>query len=829
MTPNSSRPTSRWGAPGSIWRDLRYAARQLSTSPGFTLTVVLTLALAVGANTAIFSVVNTLLIQQLPYDAPDRIATVYAGTKTMPAMRRSIDGEQWELMRDNVPSLVAAVSSLGPSVANVQAGSYTQQVREARVSEHYLDVLGIAPVVGRNFSADEDRPTGPKAVVLSDSFWRNAFGANPSVLGSTVRLKGDPYTVIGVLPKDATPPGRADVYTALRPSRQGEGQSANFAGLVRLRPGATWQQADEEINRAWAGSVRAQRFAQDNKGEQIRYHLVPLQAAQTETLRSPVLALMLAAGFILLIACANLAGLTLVRVLRRQGEMATRLALGATSWRIQRELWTENLLLALVGGATAIGVGALALTALLELLPPEFLPVASVRLDGRVLAFTLGLSIFTTLLFGGLPALALRKMDLRSSMGNRSTAGRGGVRLRHGLIAGEVALTVVLLAGAGLMIRSLVYLQTLPSGFDTAGVTAAKVSLDDVRYRDPAAFRTLLRESLAALRQIPGVDDAAVVSTPPYERALINGVGIADGARAGQVVSTNWAYVTPTYFSTLKIPLVAGRTFTDADGPDTQPVVIVNQTFARKFFGDLDPVGRSLGRQNAPSLLIVGVVGDTLLSSAAQLNEGSAPLVSEEAIYVPAAQVVDRGFLSQIHTFFQPSWIVRAAPVAGLAGEMRRALGGVDSGLTFAGPYSMVDLMAGTLTLQRVGVTLLSVMAWLALALSGVGIFGLVMNIVAQRRRELGIRMALGATLRRTVTHAAASGAWACAVGGMVGLVIAAGAARAMRSVVYGIGVYDVPTLSMVAISIAAVTLVATIVPALKVGRIDPAKVLREE
>ncbi len=813
----------------SVWRDVCYAARQLSNGPGFTLTVVLTLALAVGANTAIFSVVNALLIEKLPYDRPEHLATVYAGTQTTPSARRSIDGEQWELLRDGVPSLVAAVSAFNASVANLQAGAYVQQVREGRVSAHYLDVLGIAPAVGRAFTVDEDRPGAAKVAVLSFALWHAAFGAGPGVLGSTVRLKGEPYTVIGVLPEGATTPLRADVYTPLRPSREGEGQAANYLSLVRIRGDASWQEAEAEMNRALGRSTRTQRFAQDNAGQGIQYHLVALQEAQTRLLRPQVLSLMLAAGFILLIACANLAGLALVRMLRRAAEMATRLALGASNWRIQRELWIENLLLALLGGAAAIGVGVLLLEALLRLLPPEFLPVAAVPLDRRVLVFTFGVSLLTSLLFGALPALALRNMNLHSSMGGRSTAGRRGVRVRQALIAGEVALSVVLLAAAGLLIRSLIYLQTLPPGFETEGVTAARASLDDVRYHDPEAFRTLLGRSLMALDQIPGVQDAAVVSTPPYERPMINAVTIADGTRAGQVVSTDWMYVTPTYFSTLEIPLLAGRVFTDADGPKAEPVVVVNRTFARKFFGDLDPVGRSLGQLNGPSLRIVGVVGDTLLSSAGQLNEGSAPLVSEEAAYVPAAQIVDGGFLARVHTYLQPSWVVRAAPGAEVTGAMQRALGGVDSSLTFSGFHSMADLMGATLAMQRVEVALLGVMAALALALSAVGIAALVMNIVAQRAREIGIRMALGSTIGRTVAHVAASGAAASVLGGIVGLCISLGVLRAMRSVLYGVVVYDAPTLVAVVVCLVALTTLATIMPAMRIGRIDAAKVLREE
>ncbi len=320
--------------------------------------------------------------------------------------------------------------------------------------------------------------------------WRTVFDANSKTLGEAVLLKGEPYTIIGVLPENATTPLNADLYTALQPSREGEGQAPNFLAIMRLRDGATWQQANAEINRAWARSVRTQRFAKSNPGARITYYSVPLQRGETNTLRPQVLALMLAAGFILLIACANLAGLTLVRMSRRTSEIATRLALGASRWQIQRQLWIENLLLALVGGTAGIGVGFLALRGLLLLLPEHFLPVANVPLDSRALAFTLFLSLLTSVFFGMLPALTTRKVDLRSSMASRAVIGAGSVRLRQGLIAGEVALTVVLLVAAGLLIRTLIHLETMPPGFNPTGVISAKASLDDVRYHDRQRFES---------------------------------------------------------------------------------------------------------------------------------------------------------------------------------------------------------------------------------------------------------------------------------------------------------------------------------------------------
>jgi len=322
--------------------------------------------------------------------------------------------------------------------------------------------------------------------------------------------------------------------------------------------------------------------------------------------------------------------------------------------------------------------------------------------------------------------------------------------------------------------------------------------------------------------------------TLPYERALLNGVTLGDGKAARQEITTNEVYITPAYFATLQIPVLAGRAFADADGPDAQPVVIINYAFARKFFNGADPVGRSLFfpflNQNNKAMLIVGVVADTVLSSAGQLNAGSAPLTSEEAIYIPAAQILDGKSLSVLHAWFQPSWIVRTArPVEGLTGQMQRALASADPNLPFSGFYDMQDLMAATLATQRIEVALLIAMASLALLLSAVGIFALVANMVAQRTREIGIRMALGSTIQQTIMHVGMAGVGAAAVGLTAGLVLCAGALRAMRSVLYGVGVYDAPTILVVMLTLTAVTLLAATVPALRVARIDPAKTLREE
>src|SRR5207237_285673 len=489
---------------------------------------------------------------------------------------------------------------------------------------------------------------------------------------------------------------------------------------------------------------------------------------------------------------------------------ATRLALGASDWQIQKQFWIENLLLALAGGAVGVGLGLLGLRALLLMLPEHFLPVASVPLDGRVLAFTLFVSVLTSVLFGMLPALAARKVDLRSSMAGRAVARGGSVRLRQTLLAGEVALTVMLLASSGLLIRSLIHLETLPPGFNPEGVIVAKASLDDVRYHDPAAFRRLLDESTAAMRQIPGVVNAAVGLSLPYESTLNGGITLSDGKEAGTEGETDEVYVTPGYFDTLQMRVLAGRAFTDADGPNSQHVAVVNQAFARKFYGGSNPVGRYIDKDT----LVVGEVSDVPISS--NLFP-VAPLQSEQTMYIPASQM-NAGGLGLLHVWFQPDWIVRTAgsagSVTGLTAEMQRALASVDPNLPTSGFYGMKDLLTRTLATQRIEVALLGAMAGLALLLSVVGIFALVANMVAQRTREIGIPMALGSTVGQVMLQIGRSGVNAALLGVVLGLMLSAGALRLMSSVIYGIGVYDVTTILVVVFTISAVTLLATTIPA---------------
>jgi predicted permease len=809
----------------TMWGDVRYGWRQLLRNPGFTTAVLITLALSVGVNTAIFSIVNALMLKSLPYPDPGRLGTIFKrvqGSASYDGMK-FIDGEKWEQLRDGVPSVLGAVSTGISSGVNLASGENVQYAHAGRVSAQYFDVLGIRMALGRNFTEDEDRPNGPKAVILSYALWRNIFRGDSHLIGQAIQMKGEAYTVVGVLPAGVMTPLNADVYTPIKPGRNGEGGGSNYGIILRLRDGGNWQQADAEINRAWANRAKGVAGA-SGQSSRVSFYTVPLQTGQTSSLRPKALTLMLAAGIILLIACANLAGLTIVRMMRRASEIATRMALGASRWQVQRQLWIENLLLALIGGAAGIGIGFLVLRGLLKLLPQGYLPVVGVSLDERVLAFAVCVSLATSVLFGMLPALAVRGIDLRSFMGSRTIAGVERLRLRQALIAGEVALTVVLLAASGLLIRTLIHLQTLPPGFNPKGVMTAKASLDDARFHDPAVFDLLMRESRSAMERIPGVQSAAAGLSLPYELELNDMRTIKNGPLAGQNVSAGENYVTPGYFETLQIPLLAGRTFTDSDRRDTHPVAIVNRSFVRKFYGGANPVGETLDKQGTT---VVGVVEDVTLPP--NTNAVNEPLGSEAAVYIPASQT-GSGFLGLVHVWFQPSWIVRTnGPIDGLTGQMQRALADVDPGLPFSGFYSMNDHLAEAVSTQRVEVALLSAMAALALLLSAVGIFALVANMVAQRTREIGIRIALGATVRQVMTQVAKSGIRSSLVGLVLGLAGCSVALRVMRGVLYGVGVYDLLTLTAVIGLLIAVTVLATMIPTLRITRTDPAATLREQ
>jgi predicted permease len=820
----------RWQLIENILTDANYALRQLRRNPGFTLTVILTLMLAIGVNTAVFSVVEALLLRPLPYPEPERLAALVAhksgplgGGQSFSEDDNSHDGQTWEIVRDNIPAVEAAVYNSATGV-NLQAGASVRYVQEQGVSASYFKVLGIRPLLGRYFTDEEDRPHGPKAVLLSYGLWKSLFASDSQVIGKSVLLKGEPHTVAGVIPEHTSTPVLADLWTPLQPSQSGQGSGSNYGIILRLRKGSTWQQADAQLRQLHTRILT--EFLEFQKEGQAWLHALPLQQDMAKTARLPVLALMFASCFILLIACANLAGLMLVRVTRRRPELATRLALGATRWAILRQIMMEPLILVLAGGAAGLAAAMATLDLLRKLIPVDMLPVGGLKIDGGVLGFALAASVCTGLLIGILPALEASRVNFRASLGAsawRSVASAGKRRTRQALIAAEISLTVVLLAGAGLLIRTLIYLETLPPGFDPNNVMTAQLSLDDARYHDSASFQKLLQQSVSAMRRIPSVESAAVGLSLPYERGLNTGVTIADGAETGKTHMTSAVYVTPEYFHVLRIPLLAGRTFTESDTAESQPVAIVNASFAIKYLGTINAVGRHIQR----GAEVVGVVAD--VTKRPGLN-GSVPLASEVTMYTPATQAKQEG-VNLAHTWFQPSWIVRTnGPIInGLTPSMQQALASVDPNLPFAGFHSMYELQAEVLTHQSMEVTLLVVLAGLALILSVVGVYGLVSNLVVQRTREIGIRMALGSSLRQAMIEIGKAGMLAVAFGLAGGLAFAMLALRIIKSELYGVRTYDPVTLAAVSGILILAALAASFTPTLRIARINPASTLRAE
>jgi predicted permease len=831
---NQVLPVCNRGAAMFI-QDVRLALRQLHKNPGFALAVTLTLALGVGVNTAVFSLLNGFLLRPLPYPEPDRIAVLVLHQEGVSSKsgqfehqdETSQDGETWEMVRDRVPS-VRAASFGGTSGVNLQAGSGSRAsvsyLQNMRVSAHYFDVLGIQPFLGRGFTDEEDRPNGPSAVILSYALWQSVLQADPQVLGKQVILKGEPHTVVGVLPERAQPTGVADLWTPLQPHQSGECGGDNCEIILRLVPGASWQEVSADLAR-----VRKPWFDEMSKSKgRAWFYAMPLAHALTfdAGMRSPILGLMSAVGLILLIACANLAGLTLVRIARRTPEIATRLALGASQWVVLRQLWVENFVLALVGSGIGLALARGLLSTLPGFLPNSMMPLGGASMDFRVLAFTFGASLFTSLLFGALPALQIRRVDLRSSMASSShSVAKGSSRLRQLLIGAEVALTVVLVAGAGLLVRSLIYLETLPPGFDASNVMSATLSLDDARYRDAAEFHNLIERSVAAMHQIPGVKDAAVGLSVPYERGLNDGIKIVDGKLAGQQGGSSVAYASPEYFRVLRIPVLAGRSIAESDTPTSESIAVVNVDFAHRFFNELNPVGRHIQIEKH-AYAIVGVVANVAKRPG---MSGDAPMSTEPVIYVPVTQM-EQGLVNVAHIWFQPSWIVRTAgPVQGLTSAMQKALSQVDPNLPFSGFRSMQDLLAKSLLYQRVEVDLLGVLAGLALLLSAVGIYGLVSNLIVQRTREIGIRMALGSSIRQAMIDVGSTGIVAAGCGLIAGLALSFVALRVLRSELYGIRDYDPLTLIAVPVVIAIIAVAASFLPTLRITRIDPAVTLRME
>ena len=808
-------------SPMTLWNELRYATRQLRKSQAFTVTTILTLGLCVGANTAIYTLVDTLFFRPLPYPNPERlvmVATVFQKGDT----QTSQTGAQWELVRDHASFLDAAVYGSAGGV-NLFAAGRVEYVQQQRVSANYFRVLGISPLIGREFSRQEDAPGGPPLTVLSYGLWRRVFHGEPGIVGRTIDLRGAPFTVVGVMPPGFRTDVPADLWTPLRASPTGEGEGSNYSIIGRLKPGATFVAANGQLNAIMQPVFKGRHLP---RGVSVQERAIPLQAGLTTDIRSNIEVMWAAVGLVLLIGCVNIAGILLVRSATRSREIATRMALGASRARVIGQLLAEAILLAIGGGLLSLVIGQLGLNVLLWLNPEQFTFFGPAHLDVRVTAVMLVVALGTSIVFGLFPALEATSVDLRSSLsdGGRGAAGSRRQWKRQVLVFAEVALGVVLVTAAGLLIRTFAGLMNRDPGFNPNHVMSASLSLQDARYSTTATGVRLFRESLKGIRAIPGVESAAVALSLPYQRPLNGGVERITGHDIrGKDQIANYNYVTSGFFETLQIPLLRGRIFTEADAAKTAKVAVVNQAFVQYYLpNEPNPIG-----VHVDDYEIVGVVANTQEGNGWGATYG--PINTFRDVYIPAAQFPDEMF-AMANIWFSPNWVVRThGTVPGLPDAMRRALQAVDPRLPFSAFHSMSEVRGASLADQRYWAAVFSVLAGLALGLAALGLYGLIAQSVAQRTREMGIRLALGATVGNIVRATAASGIALAVAGIGAGLALASFATRLLRSLIWGITAYDPLTFLAVTSLLIAVAALSSILPALRLIRLDPAVTLRSE
>ena len=807
--------------------DLKFGWRQLIKAPGFTITAVLTLGLAIGANTAVFSLVDAVLLKALPYPNPERLATVRMIVTRDGAVvgeNNSHTGKVWEAIRDHATTFDAAVLSGLAARISLVLPNRAVVITPQRVSAGYFRVLGVPPAMGREFTREEDRLGGPAVTVLSDRLWRSAFDGDPSVLGRTVLLKGEPHEVVGIMPPSFRSSVDADLWTPIRPNTNGEGASPNYGIIARLKDGATWPQARAEA------AVVADPALNPREGTAGTHSLLPLQDGLAQSVRLPLLLLSAAVGLVLAVACVNLAGLLLARASRRTREIATRLAIGGDRRAVMRQLLIESILLAICGGVFGLAVGAVALEGLKATATDLLLtPWGQVSLDARVLSVTLGLTMLTAVLFGLVPAVQATRLDVHAALaegGTRSVAGGARGWSRRVLVIAEVALGVVLLVGAGLLIRTFVHLQTRPPGFDPRHVIVSTVSLDDARYAQHAGIEQLFERSLARIHAIPGVQSAAVSLGLPYERILNMGARIVQpSGQPSDFVFSTATYVTPGYFETLRLPILRGRPFSTTDTTTSAPAVIVNEVFARRYFKDRDAVGEYVTMSGA-TRQIVGVAANVQQRGGFQ---DFGPIDALPAIYMPFSQFPGGG-LRTIHGWFSTAWIIREGRDGAVTEPvLRRAMADVDGQLALSPIRGVDDVRAAALTRQRVLMWLVAALGGLALFLAAIGIHALIASGVAERTREFGIRMALGATARQTIVDAARPGILMAVAGLVIGCALAYGVSGLIRNLLWGVRENDPVTFAAVIGALLAVAVTASVLPALRIRRFDPVSLLRSE
>ena len=806
----------------TLLQDLRYAARMLLKSPGFTAIAVLTLTLAIGPTTAIFSVIDTLMLRPLPYPNADRIVTIWQNNARDRVARDGVAPGNFFDWRDRTTAFTALAAADPYAYSLITPDGRPEAVFAARVTEGFFDILGVRAYRGRLFTAEHHKPRGGNFAVITYGLWQGRFGGNPSVVGSSISLDGEPFQVVGVLPPDfelgmlQQVPGERSIWVA----RQDEGwerreRTSGWWNVIgRLKPGVSLDQARADLNRVASGLATELPATNAMIGATV----TPLHDHLVSGARTALLVLLGAVGLVLLIACANVANLLLARGTEREREFAVRAALGAERSRLVRQLLTESVLLALLGGALGVVLAFWGVEFIKAVAPADVPRIHAVAVDGRVLAFALLVSLVTAVIFGLAPASQGWRPEIQTALkGGRATVDSARLRLRGGLIVGEIALALTLLVGAGLLLRSFAAILAVDPGFRKEGVVALQVFAWD--RRDSLSQRVrFFEETEGRIGELPGVVSVGAVTAGPFtasdlglrRRLQVDGRA-ADEPGGEMLVFVNHA--TPGYFRAIGIPVVRGRGFEPSDRVGAPFVAVINETARRLYWRAEDPIGKRIRLGDAVTRFeIVGVVGDARLRS---LEAEPRP-----EVYVAQRQTGWGGMTYYVRTHGDPTATLESA---------KRAVWAVDPLQDFYQTATLEDLMATTLAPRRFSLVLLGMFAALALVLAAVGIYGVITFVVTRRTRELGIRLALGAQPRSVVGLVVGHGARLAVSGLVLGIVGALVTSRALAGMLFGIGARDVATFIAAGATLLTVALVASYLPARRAARVDPMVALRTE
>jgi putative ABC transport system permease protein len=801
-------------------QDLRFGFRMLLKQPSFTLIAVLMLGLGIGANAAIFSVVNALLLRPLPYPESERL--VLLAEKSREGERLSVSYSNFADWRARAQSFVG-MAATARQAFNLTGADEAVRLPGRTVNWNFFQLLGTSPQLGRLFTAADDRYGASRTVIISHGFWQGHLGGESDVIGKTLQLTDETYTVIGVLPRGFEYFAATDVYVPielfLAPKSGLAYRGSSFGGMqavARVKQGVTLEQANGEM--AALGAQLAQEYPKVNEGKSAQAER--LQDRMSESVRQSLWLMLAAVGFILLIACINVANLMLVRVADRQKEIAVRLALGAGRWRIVRQLLSESLLIALLGGACGLLIGHWMLSGLLTLAPPDIPHLSRVGLDKTVLLFTLGIAAVTCFLFGLLPALQSSKAELQVALkeGGRLTTGASREGMRKALLIAEVSLSLVLSVGAGLLVRSMHNLLHVDLGFNADNVLTMRINLQGGK-NDPGTARVFYDECLARVSDVPGVRSAALTMSLPIEGAYWDSVFTAADkpvpSRA-DLPESDYLPVSANYFETMGIRLLQGRGFTAADTPESAPVVVINETLARRIWPGESPIGKrvKLGfpEGNTPWREVIGVVNDIKLSGVER--------ATSMQIYTLLAHEPITSLGLVVRTNGNPS----AAAVS-----VQKAIHAIDKDLPVYAIWTMDQLLGNSLAQRRLTLVLLGSFAVLALLLAAVGVYGVTSYAVRQRTHEFGIRMALGAQARDVLRLILVNGLKLSMMGVALGLGAAFVLTRWMESLLFGVRATDVQTFTAIALLLLSIALLACWIPARRATKVDPMVALRHE